>query len=117
MRSWTRWQDWAALVAGVYAFLSPIWTTTETAATSAMIVLGIVTVLVSLWSLAMPAAVVSEWVHIGLGILFFISPWVLAFASTTAMAVTAWIVGLVTFAVGLWALPQSRTHHGGLAAQ
>lgn len=113
MKKWTRWQDWAALVVGVYAFLSPIWTNTDTRATWTMVVLGIVTALAALWSLAMPANQVSEYSHAVLGILFFISPWVLGFSAIHAMAITAWIVGVVTFIVGVWAVPEAgRLHHG-----
>ena len=32
-----------------------------------------------------------------LGVLFFISPWVFSFQSTTGIAWTAWVVGVVTF--------------------
>jgi len=42
MRPWTRLQDYGALIAGVYAALSPIWvsTTGERGAVSALITLG-----------------------------------------------------------------------------
>src|SRR5690606_36413476 len=63
MRKWTRWQDWVALVAGVYAILSPIWTDTDTAATWTMIVLGVLLTASAVWALAMPTAVASEWSH------------------------------------------------------
>jgi uncharacterized membrane protein YiaA len=117
MKKWTRWQDWVALVAGVYAFLSPIWTETTDTATTTMIVLGVITALVSLWALAMPGAVESEWVHGGLGVLFFIAPWVLGFSDTTGIAWTAWVVGVVTFVMGVWAIPEStKVHRGHLAA-
>jgi uncharacterized membrane protein YiaA len=115
MKQWTRWQDWVALVAGVYAFLSPIWTETTTTATWTMIVLGVVTALVSLWSLAMPDNIASEGAHAVLGVLLFIAPWVMAFADVDAMAWTAWVVGVVTFVVGLWALPESQKLHRGVA--
>ena len=113
MNRWARWQDWVALIAGVYAFLSPIWTTSVSKATTTLVILGIVTALVALWSLAAPGAVVSEWVVAILGVLFFIAPWVIGFSGVTGMAWTAWIVGVVTVVVGLWALPESnKIHHG-----
>jgi uncharacterized membrane protein YiaA len=112
MRKWTRWQDWVALVVGVYAFLSPIWTDTTMRTTWTMVVLGVITALVSLWSLAMPGDVISEGAHAVLGVLFFISPWVMGFTSLNAMEITAWVVGVITFVVGLWALPMSnKLHH------
>ena len=105
MQKWTRWQDWAALVVGVYALLSPIWTDTTTTATWT---LG------SLWSLADPASVASEWLHAVMGVLFFVSPWVMGFHDTTGIAWTAWIAGVITFVVGLAALPASKDAHDGL---
>lgn len=111
MTRWTRWQDWVALVAGVYALLSPIWTSTTGTATVTMVVLGAVTALWSLWSLWRPEDVISEGAHAVLGVLFFISPWVMQFSDTTPISVTAWVVGIVTFVVGLWALPESRRLH------
>lgn len=112
MQKWTRWQDWVALIAGVYAFLSPIWTDTSTTATWTMIVLGVVTALVSLWSLSMPADRNSEVAHVVMGVLLFISPWVMGFDGIEAMASTAWIVGIVTFVVGAWGwLESNHLHH------
>lgn len=118
MRAWSRWQDWVALAAGAYAFLSPIWTSSTGRATGTVIVLGIVTALVALWSLAQPGEVETEWLTGLLGVLFFISPWVMGFHATTGIAWTAWVVGVVTFVVGLAALPQSTAvHRGRLSAQ
>jgi VIT1/CCC1 family predicted Fe2+/Mn2+ transporter len=122
MKKWVRWQDWVALVAGVYAALSPIWTTTVDKATTTLIVLGVVTALVALWSLAAPGFVMTEGLVAVLGVLFFISPWVFSFQNTTGIAWTAWVVGVATFIAGAWALPVSnRVHHTGgargLAAQ
>ena len=112
MRKWTRWQDWVVLVAGVYAILSPLWTDTTTTATWTMIVLGVVAAAAALWSLAMPGVVWSEWSHVLMGVLFVISPWVMGFVDTTAMAVTAWIVGAVTIVAGAWAsLQVNRGRH------
>lgn len=110
-KKWTRPQDWAALIAGLYALVSPIWTTSTSDATTAMIVLGIVTAIVAVWSLAMPGAVIPDGLVALLGVLFFISPWVLGFETVTAMAWTAWVVGVVTFVAGLAALPESRKIH------
>jgi VIT1/CCC1 family predicted Fe2+/Mn2+ transporter len=112
MQRWTRWQDWVALVAGGYAILSPIWTDATTKAGWTMIVLGALTVLASASALYRSGDVISEGAHAVLGVLFFVAPWVMGFSGTTAMAWTAWVVGVVTFAVGLWALPVSnRLHH------
>jgi hypothetical protein len=110
MRKWTRWQDWVALVAGGYAALSPLWTETKQSATWTMVVLGVVTAVVSLWSLAMPEDRISEYVHAGLGVLFFIAPWVMQFTALNSMSYTAWAVGVVTFIMGLWSIPEVNRH-------
>jgi len=107
MRKWTRWQDWVALVAGVYAALSPIWTQTTTVASWTMVVLGVILAVNALWSLAMPEMVISEYVHAGAGLLMFIAPWVLTFASVTGIAWTAWVVGIIALATGVWAIVET----------
>jgi hypothetical protein len=116
VKKWTRWQDWVALVAGVYAILSPLWTTTLAVASGTLILLGVITALVALASLAEPEAMVVQWLMAAVGVVVFISPWVLHFASTTGMAWTAWIVGAVSFIAGLWALPASSKAHSQLLA-
>ena len=116
--AWRRWQDWVAVVAGVYAFLSPIWTPTLSKATTTLVILGIVAAVVGLVSLARPGMVALEWVMVVVGVLMFIAPWVIGFTAMAGMAWTAWIVGVVLIVVGLLALPESnRIHHGGLTAQ
>ncbi|MGH3509739.1 MAG: SPW repeat protein [Nocardioidaceae bacterium] len=115
MQKWTRWQDWVGLVVGVYAFLSPIWTNTTTRATWTVVVLGVITALVSLWALWMPGQVILEGALAALGVLFFISPWVMSFSGTKPISTTAWIVGVIAFIVGLWAIPQSNKVHHRLA--
>ncbi|WP_183407977.1 SPW repeat protein [Nocardioides pocheonensis] len=106
MQKWTRWQDWVTLVAGAYAALAPLWTKTENKATWTMVVLGVVTVAVSLWALAMPEDRISEYGLVLLGVLFIASPWVMSFDNLDRMALTAWIVGAVTLIFGVLALPQ-----------
>ena len=118
MKRWTRWQDWVALVAGVYAILSPIWTTTIAAATGTLILLGIIIALAAVASLTEPDAVVVQSLTAAIGLVVLVSPWAIGFASTMGMAWTAWIVGAVTLVAGVWALPASnRAHTSLLAAQ
>ena len=111
MQKWTRWQDWVALIAGVYAALSPIWTDTSTTATWTLVVLGVLTALTSLWSLSLPGDRNSEAAHVVLGVLLFIAPWVLGFTELTGMAWTAWIVGAIAIIAGAWAMPLSNRLH------
>lgn len=113
MQKWTRWQDWLAFVAGAYAALSPLWTDTSTKATWTMVVLGVVTAAIALWSLAMPADRVSEYALVAMGVLFVISPWVMSFDDLDNIALTAWIVGAVTALAGVLGMPEvdERMHH------
>lgn len=113
MKKWTRWQDWLALIAGAYAVLSPIWTATETNATWTMVILGAAIVVVALWSLAMPGDRGADYALMLMGILLFVSPWVMDFATMEALAMTAWIAGAVTVLSGILAVPQVEKmwHH------
>lgn len=110
-KRWVRWQDWVALVAGVYALLSPLWTTTVHKASVTLVVLGILTAVVALVSLAEPGMLGPDGAVAVLGVLLFISPWVVGFHSTMPISWTAWIVGIVTFAAGAMALPLERKAH------
>ena len=106
MQKWTRWQVMLALVAGAYAALSPLWTQTDDTATWTMVVLGVATVAISLWALAMPEDRISEYALVLMGVLFIASPWVMGFDNIDNMALTAWIVGAVTIIAGVLAMPE-----------
>jgi hypothetical protein len=114
-RAWTRWQDWAEVVLGVIALLAPLVVSTSTAAMWTMIALGALIAADGLWSLAMPATVASEGVQVVLGVLLFISPWVMGYSHMPAAAWTSWVVGVLTVAAGAMALPAANTAHHGLA--
>ena len=103
-------QDFIVLIAGAYALLSPIWTTTETRATTTMIVLGAITVVLSVIELVRPDMLSVEGLTALLGLLFIVSPWVMGFSDTKPMAWTAWVVGAVTLVVGALDLQVTRTH-------
>lgn len=117
MQRWTRrWQDLVAVIAGVYAILAPIWTGTTTKATWTMVVLGAVTIVAALASVWKPENIVSDAAVAVLGVLFFVSPWVMGFSGIMAMTWTAWIVGVVTFIAGALAwLESNRLHHQHVA--
>jgi hypothetical protein len=104
-------QDFVALIAGVYAFLSPIWTTTTSRATGTMVVLGIIAALLAIGELVRPDMMAIEGLTALMGVLFFVSPWVMGFDGTRPMAWTAWIVGVVTFVIGAADLQVTRRHH------
>jgi hypothetical protein len=117
MKRWAHPQDFIALAVGVYAVLSPIWTTTENKATTTMIVLGIVTAGLALLSLARPGFLAEGFMAL-IGVLFIVSPWVMSFNDTHPIAWTAWIAGAVTFLVGVSDISVTKLSHrgGGLAA-
>jgi hypothetical protein len=120
MQKWTRWQAWVALLAGAYAALSPLWTRTNDNATMTMVALGVVTAAIALWSLAMSEDRISEYVLMLMGVLFIVSPWVMGFERLDAMAMTAWVVGAITFVAGVLGMPQVESkmhmgHHGPIA--
>ncbi|HEX4252346.1 MAG TPA: SPW repeat protein [Pseudonocardia sp.] len=106
-----RWQDWVVGVAGVYAALSPIWTDQGRGSTATLIVFGVLLVLAAAWSLARPGAVGSEYVHVALGVLLFISPWVFGYAVLAGASWTSWVVGVIAAGLGLWAVPESTKAH------
>ncbi|HEY8282411.1 MAG TPA: SPW repeat protein [Leifsonia sp.] len=112
MNKWTRWQDWVAVAVGLYVALSTIWTAHTGASVPLMLVLGVLLIAAGVWSLAMPGLVSMEWIHVALGVLLFISPWVGNYASSAGAAWTSWIAGIVAVAVGLLAVqPAMRMHH------
>jgi hypothetical protein len=122
MKAWTRWQDWCKLVIGVLLFLSPWFfsTTGNTSSSWDAWIIGIVTVIVALWGLALlntnSSELVSEWASLVLGVWLFIAPWVLGFATIAAAAWTAWILGILLVIASIWVLAQSRGTHTTAAA-
>lgn len=116
MKKWTRWQDWVAVVAGLYAALATLWTTPAGASLILMLVFGILLVASGVWNLAQPGMVVTEWVQLALGVLLFISPWIGFYAAQTGVAWTSWIAGAVALIVSALAIqPSSRVHHEAIA--
>ena len=117
MSKWTHPQGLAALIAGIYAMLSPIWTTHPEGnkAVYTMVGLGVVTAVLALMSLARPGRVALEGLVALMGVLFIISPWVMGFSTGfMAFAWTAWIVGIVALVAGAADLQVTRSEHRGL---
>lgn len=115
MKRWTHPQDFIALIVGVYALLSPLWTTTTSKATTTMVVLGAVTAVLSVIELVRPDMLSIEGLTALMGVLFFISPWVMGFTDTRGMAWTAWAAGVITFVIGAADLRVTRSHRGTVA--
>jgi hypothetical protein len=116
-RAWARPHDWAEVVLGVVAALSPIWVSTSNAAMWTMIVLGVLVAVDGLASLTSPGMVYGEGIQIVLGVLLFLSPWVMGYSGMTGAAWTSWIVGGLTALIGAAALPVANAVHAGTAGQ
>lgn len=120
VRPWTRPHDWAEVVLGVVALLSPLWMDTDNAAMWTMIVLGALVALDGLASLAVPGMVYGEGIQIVLGVLMFISPWVIGYTALDGISWSSWIIGGLTVIVGAVALPVAQAAHRagtGMAGQ
>jgi hypothetical protein len=111
VRPWTRPHDWAEVVLGVVAALSPLWMDTDNAAAWTMIILGVLIALDGLASLAMPGLVYGEAVQVVLGVLMFLSPWVIGFTEFNGISWTSWIIGALTVIVGAAAFPVAQAAH------
>jgi|ERR671925_1502270 hypothetical protein len=113
MRPWTRLQDWATLIAGLFAALSPIWvsTTGERDGFWALIVLGVLLAIAALVSLAMPGVVATEWLTVLFGVLLFVAPWVLTYTERVGASWTSWVVGAIAIILGASAIPASNRVH------
>jgi hypothetical protein len=116
MKRWTHPQDLVALVAGAYAALSPLWTTTTDRATTTMVVLGVITAALALIELVRPDMMSVEGLTALMGALMIAAPWVMSFSGTRPMAWTAWIAGAVVLVVGAADLQVTRSHHRGTMA-
>ncbi|WP_410621421.1 SPW repeat protein [Amycolatopsis sp. cmx-8-4] len=110
-RAWTRPHDWAEVVIGAVAALSPLWLSTDTTAMWTMVVLGALIALDGLASLAVPGAVYGEGIRTALGVLFSIAPWVLGYTEFTGASWTSWIAGVLTVVAGAAAMPVATAAH------
>jgi uncharacterized membrane protein HdeD (DUF308 family) len=110
-RAWTRPHDWAEVVIGVVAALSPLWLSTDNAAVWTMVVLGALIALDGLVSLAMPGMVYGEGIQIALGVLLFIAPWVMGYTEFNGASWTSWIAGVLTVIAGAAAMPVANAAH------
>ena len=111
VRPWTRPHDWAEVVLGVVALLSFLWMDASDAAMWTMIVLGALVAIDGLASLAMPGMVYGEGIQMVLGVLMFISPWVIGYTEFSGMSWSSWIIGALTVVVGAAALPVAQAAH------
>ncbi|SEP50289.1 SPW repeat domain-containing protein [Amycolatopsis saalfeldensis] len=110
-RAWTRPHDWAEVVIGVVAALSPLWLSTSNAAMWTMVVLGALVAIDGLVSLGAPGAVYGEGIQIVLGVLLFIAPWVIGYTEMNGASWTSWVAGALTIIASVAAMPVAQAAH------
>ncbi|HXN57833.1 MAG TPA: SPW repeat protein [Candidatus Angelobacter sp.] len=95
--AWKRWQDYATIIFGVALFATPLvfGDISQATATTTAYILGVVLVLAGLLAAAMREANQVEWIPVILGVITFISPFVLGFTAVTAVAWAAYIIGVL----------------------
>ncbi len=104
MSTWKRWQDWANVVLGVLLFISPFVfgaMGVQAAAWTAWVG-GVLLVIVGLYDLSSPDQKTGQWIEGIIGVLLFISPWVLGFSALMPMAWTAWVIGVLSVVLAAW---------------
>jgi uncharacterized membrane protein HdeD (DUF308 family) len=115
VRSWTRPYDWAEVVLGAVAVLSPLWLDTGNAAKWSLIIMGALILLDGVASLARPNMVFGEGAQIILGILLFVAPWVTSYTALNGAAWSSWIIGALAIVAGASALPLATAAHSTTA--
>src|SRR5260370_16775113 len=112
MKAWSHWQNWVSLVLGVILFITP-WvfgTATNTASSWDAWIIGVIGVILALLALAyVSAAWIPEYLSVALGVLLFISPWVLGFAALSSPSWVAWIIAILFLVVNERILLQPPT--------
>lgn len=113
MTAWKRWRDWATVVLGVLAFISPFvfGQTAETTASWTAYVAGVLLVLSGLLAVSSASVRPTEWITVVIGVLLFISPWVLGFVGVAALAWTAWVIGVLAVVAAGSLVLTSRSRH------
>lgn len=99
MKKWTRWEDYVAIVCGLYAALATTWTSQTASSTSLMLVFGILLIASGVLNLSLPGTPWLEYVQCALGVLLFVSPWMGMYTSHTGASWTSWIAGIIAAGV------------------
>lgn len=108
-RPWTRWQDWAVVLLGASLFLMTPITAPGSGTRLTVLVLGSLLALSGVYSLGAPA-LRTEYTHIVLGIVLFVSPWMLRFADLhNHSAWVCWGLGFLAVLLGLAGMPAADT--------
>ena len=111
MTTWRRWQDWVVVALGVILFVTPFvfGQATPSVAAYTAYVLGVLIALAGVLNAAMRNPGGIELIPAVLAVILFVSPWACGFTAVTALAWSAWIIGiLVLLAVGSLFTMQTR---------
>jgi hypothetical protein len=112
------WQDWVNLVLGLWVIVSP-WTIAHLMASAenpagvtdaAMwdhYVIGIAVAILAAVALFAFAAW-EEWTNVALGAWLLISPWLLGFSASAALAWNAVIIGVLVMGFAVWTLGEEQ---------
>lgn len=95
-----RWEDWAAIAVGLALASSWTWHGMLGPEMGALLLLGVGAVFAATMSITRPGAVSTELFQTGIGLLVFLSPWLMGFTGIPPAAWTAWILGAVLALVG-----------------
>jgi uncharacterized membrane protein HdeD (DUF308 family) len=102
--TWKRWQDWLTVVIGVLLFITPFVfrATGITAAAWTAYIGGVLLVIAGLSNLSLSNGKnqLIEWAEVVIGVLLFIAPWALGFASVSNIAWSVWIAGVLAVLIG-----------------
>jgi hypothetical protein len=114
MRGYKLFIDYVNLLLGIWLIISPwvLGTTANVAGTAALVVMGIVILLFSLWAVSQSESRTPEWWNFALGIVLFILPWLFRYTAARGDAWNSWIVGFVVAILALIAMPLIKGMHG-----
>lgn len=113
VRPWAAWPNWINIGLGLYLALSPLWIVIDRQ--SWFTILGVLIILAGLWGVRTGSSALSQWTQIVLGILTFVSPWMVFLppwvpetASTPVTNWTLWIIGVLVFVVAIIGMARGR---------
>ena len=94
---WKLEVDGLDLVLGMWLFVMPfiLGATLPRNTIIALVALGLIAAADASWAFAKPNMRSPEWLMGLIGVVLFVSPWVLQFSAETAVAWNAWILGAI----------------------
>jgi hypothetical protein len=107
---YSRWQDWLALILGIWLFVAP-WLIWPPGAFGGQVNASVIGALLALLALASIYRFESPQ-EIGMLIVavwLFVSPWLFGFAGSTFVAWSHWIVAAVVAGLAVWDLTALRS--------